>query len=250
MLKYRLMQENDEINFNTIEDHKTLDNNNLKDIIKFTGLFKTQEELRTYLSKYKLVKTSKPFKISYKYGGKQRNLIYGVTYKDDLKFLSERNIKIFLYRNRLNYDLLNNLCNHYDSSKIQGGNIFLIRNYLRLLKRNSQVVLDDEREIVKEFEIAMDEFVRRECYRYDKKNEKYKENFRGIRDLGMFLSREIKKNNKLITDNMIDTNEFMEYQNDNIEKDINEERYDKKVKKKTYPGQLSFKFDQDGNIII
>ena len=210
MIKYKLMQDNEQIKFNSIEGYTELNNDNLKDIIKFTGMFKTPEELRMYLTKYDLVKTSKPFSISYKYGGNLRNLIYGVTYRDDLPFFTEQNLKIFLMRNKQNYEFLNKLCNYFCDSRVQGENVFLMRNYLKLLRRDEQAVLDDEREIVQDFDYAVDNFVKRECYRYDRNKRTYKENFRGLRDLAMYLSREAKRND-LIKDNMIPSNEFMDF---------------------------------------
>lgn len=251
MAKYKLMQDKEEIRFTVAPDFKELDCHSLKDIIKFTGVFKDAEELKEYLNNYSLIKTNKPLSIQYRFGGKDKKLNYGITYQDDLKFFDVTNIIEFLYQNRTNYELLDKLCSHYRNSYVNNFNIHAIRNYLMTLKK-VQVALDDESEIVQEFYTAIHDFVIRECYRYDKKTNKRIPNFKGMRDLAMFLSYRTSQDENIKTDNMNNTNEIIEYaKNKQLQEAEKMEIIDEnpKTKKKQFPGQMSFVI-KNGNLDI
>ena len=254
MAKYRLMQDKDVVNFDITPDFKDLKNDNLKDIIKFTGVFNNSDELKEYLNKYKLIKTNKPLSIKYKFGGKDNTLRYGITYQDGLKFFDISNIIEFIEQNRNNADFLETLCNHYRSSYVNGGNILEIRNYIKVLNRQ-QVALDDESEIVKDFHYAINGFVKRECNRFNSNKKKYSPNFKGMRDLAMFLVYQKGKDETLTTYNMDNTNEFIEYCNNKNLQFVDESNIEEKPKiktknnKKDFPGQMSFIIN-DGNVTI
>lgn len=246
MAKYRLVQDSDLIMFNNTPDFNDLKNDNLSDIIKFTGFFKNADELKEYLNKYKLIKSNKPLSIKYRFGGKDNSLRYGISYYDALKFFNEENMIEFIEQNRTNPFFLETLCNHYRNSYVNGGNILEIRNYIKVLEKN-QAALDDQSEIVKDFYFAINGFVRRECNRYDSKKKKYFPNFKGMRDLAMFLYYQTGKYDTLTTYGMNNTNEFIEYcQNKELQPIEQTEGLVEKIKVKTkkkdknnFPGQMS-----------
>lgn len=250
MPKYKLMQNNNEIKFNHTADFSDLDNYNLKDIIKFTGVFKSEEELKNYLKKYSLIETNQPLNIQYKFNHKDKKLQYGITYNDDIKFFDYVNIKRFLEQNKYNVELLDKLCTRYKSSYVNNGNIYAIRDFIMKLNRE-QAALDDEKEIVQRFRYTLHDFVQKECYRRNVKTSELKENFKGLRDLAMFLSYQSKKIDNLTFNNMNHPNDLVNYINNKSisEQKILQEPINQKVKKKEFPGQMSFIIN-DGNIDI
>lgn len=251
MSKYRLVQESKEVDFNVIPDFNDLNNNRLEDIIKFTGVFKNEDELRNYLKHYKLINTDKPLKIKYRYAHKDKTLIHGITYRDDIKFINVRNIESFLVNNRYNTNFLDNLCRHYRNSYNNNGNIFAIRNYICVLNEK-QEAMDDARQIVYEFDAAILDFVKKECYKYDSKTGKYNISFKNLRDLGMFLSLQTKRDETLNISSMDNTDDITEYiSSKNISVEETKEIVKPHVKVKTknnYNGQMTFKVDQNGNL--
>ena len=251
MPKYILMQNNLEIPFNRIAEFSNLDNYKLEDIIKFTGVFKTEEELKLYLKKYKLIENNKPLYIQYRFNHKDKKLQYGITYNEDIKFFDSVNIKKFLEQNKFNIELLDKLCAHYKNSYVNNGNIYAIRDYIMTIKR-VQTDLDEESEIVQRYKYTFHDFVQRECYRRDFKTYELKSNFKGMRDLAMFLAYRSKNDATIITDNMNNTNELIDYinsKNIDFSEMILQEQIKQKVRKKQIPGQISFKII-DGNVTI
>jgi len=225
MVKYYLVQEIKKdlhiIDFSKIDGYGEFNSTNLKDIIIFTGMYKNEEELKHFLIQHNLIKEdnfNKNLKITYKYKKQDKTLIYGITYEDDLKFFNEVNIRKFLAENSKNYDLLEVLCNHYRNSYHQGLNIDTIRAYIRFSKQytfenNTDYLDDDKKQQLNEYEKAINNFVFRELYNFDKKNMSYKENFKGLRDLAMFLSYQIKKQNKQLENENI---ELVQSQQDTV----------------------------------
>ena len=208
MAKYYLVQEVKKelqiIDFSKISGFLEFDSTNLKDIITFTGMYKDETELKQFLLHHNLIKEdnfNKKLKITYKYKKQNKTLMYGVTYEDDLEFFNEANIKKFFSQNKDNYELLEILCNHYRNSYNQGLNIDTIRAYIRFFKQyevedNTDYIDDDKKQQLNEYERAINSFIFKELHTFDKKREEYKQNFRGLRDLAMFLSYQIKKQNK------------------------------------------------------
>lgn len=254
MVRYRLTQDNMDIDFNQIPDFNNLNNNRLEDIVKFTGVFKSEEELRNYLKHYKLIQTDKPLRIKYRYCHKDKTVIYGPSYFDDLKFIDVRNIKTFLINNRYNIEFLNNLCRHYRNSYNNDANIFAIRKYICVLSQK-QEAMDDATEIINDFDASIMDFVRYECYKSASKVSEYdKPIFRNIRDLGMFLSVQSQRNNLLNTTCMDNQSDIMKYAlekrnsiniNDNELTDISVKV---KTKTKMCKGQMTFKVKEDGTL--
>lgn len=242
MTKYYLVQENKEelsiIDFSKIDECSEFNSTNLKDIISFTSMFKNEKELKELLVNHNLIKVdnfNKKLKITYNYKKERKTLMYGITYENDIKFFNEVYIKRYLYENKNNYELLETLCNHYRNSYNQGLNIDTIREYIRFFKKyetdsNTDYLDDDKKEMISDFEKAINSFVFKEIYRYDKKNNEYKENFKGLRDLAMFLSYQEKKNKE----------EIISEKQNNEESNINKPKVKTKKKDNNIPGQLTF----------
>lgn len=243
MAKYYLIQENRKelniIDFSKIYGFGEFDSTNLKDIITFTGMYKDENELKQFLLHHNLIKEdnfNKKLKICYKYNKRNKTLMYGVTYEDDLKYFNEVNIKRLLYQNRKNYELLETLCNHYRNSYNQGFNIDTIRAYIRFFKQyevesNTDYLDDDKKQQLDEYEKAINSFVFKELYIFDRTREEYKENFRGLRDLAMFLSYQIKKQNNQSQEKSVELKEFIEKHKNEFEEFLTDEDY---IKNKSF----------------
>lgn len=253
MAKYYLSSGENNLNFTNITDFTELKHDDLSDIIKFTGIFKSESELKLYLMNHRLITTATPLKITYQYKNQVKNLKYGVTYYNDLKFFDERNLKTVIQRNKYNYEFLEALGNYLKDDPSQLGNYERIRGRMLLLKK-FVVSLDDANEINVDFDYTVDDLVKRECHTYNYKEKKTNEkiNFRGLRDLAMFLSY-CEKRYDLIIENL-NSNEYLEYADEHssyeIEENIQEARYNQKIKtkKKDIKGQMTFSFDGNGNL--
>ncbi|MBE6160302.1 MAG: hypothetical protein E7157_04575 [Lactobacillales bacterium] len=280
MSKYYLIQngktKDDYIDIKRIEDG-AYDSTDLKDIISITSKFKCEDDLKEVLLYYSLIKNddfNKKLKIVYQSKGKEKTLRYGVTYEDDIKLFSEVEIKRFLYQNRDNYELLERLCNHYRNSYNQQLNLDIISSYIRYftMRDEEEFSFSDSNQITREYEKAIESFVFRELYQYNRYTKEKKEKYRGLRDLAMFLSYQSKKQKKELDieqkkseekNVLIEETDFIEqhrnekeefltsedYKNipdyDSLHGTIKEEDSDNenKIKKKIIhiPGQLTFK---------
>lgn len=239
MAKYYLVQELKKefipINFTLIPVFSNLNLNDLKDIITFTSSFIDEDDLKNELLHYGLMdidNINKKLKTIYNYNHKTKTLMYGLTYRDDLRFFNEKYLKSYLKNNKDNLDLLETLCNHYRNSYNQGNNIQSIRNNILFVKGyNSDVYndvyKDDFTEMNKEFDSVINNFVEREIYRYDVDLKMRKLQYKKLRDLAMFLVYQDKKGNR-----------FEETLEKEIRIDKNEIKI--KTKKKQIDGQLTF----------
>ena len=253
MAKYYLSSGQNNIEFNNITDFTDLKYDELSDVIKFTGIFKSESELKLYLLNHRLVRTAAPLRITYQYKQQVKHLKYGVTYYNDLKFFSEKNIRMVIQRNKHNYEFLEAMSNYLKDDPSQLGNYERIRGRMLLLKK-FVVSLDDENEINVDFDYTIDDLVKRECHTYNSKTKQSNEknNFRGLRDLAMFLSYCENKYNLIVED--LDSNEYLDYADEHssyeIEENIQEARYNQKIKtkKKDIRGQMTFSFDENNNI--
>ena len=214
MAKYKLIQMDDDKNnkekilFNKIENFRNLNKDNIKDIVKFTGLFKSEQELSEFLKKHKLIKNEGKFDIVYRYGGEDKQLEYGVTYRSDLYFFGEENMKKFAYQNHLNYSLINNLCNYIDDKENQKNNLLQIKEYL---ESEEFGVISTSNEKYIDYLIALDKVIVTECYQKGSKIE----NFEKLRDLAMFFSNQYKNNENLTFNYSAQNNEIINYVKNN-----------------------------------
>jgi len=178
------------------EENKNLDLSKLTDSIevkkiqfidKFTSQFESEEELKIYLLNKGLIEKSDindPLRILYQFKGRVQNL--PIVYKCYYKYLEPSYISYKIRYLSSSIKFLNELANHYDygSDKInpQSANVLDIRCYINELKNGysiSTTILD----------IALNDLCKKAMYKKDKKNDKSKLNYRGLRDLGLFIYR-------------------------------------------------------------
>lgn len=283
MAKYYLKQNkrnsNEYIDFSKIEKFKALDSTKLKNIDNFTSIFKNEEELKFYLCQEGLIdldSINNNLKIVYKYKKQDKKVPYGLVFEEDMKLFNERMIKQILNDNIYDFDLLEKLCNRFKEYYGQDVNIHVIRNHVALFRNeNMQYSLpnSEKEQLISMYRNAINRFVHGIVTKYDSKKQKETENYRGLRDLAMFLSYQSKKQiNEFMNEecsiieeksNMIEEIDFIkqhrieneefltseDYKNipdyDSLHGTISEENSDdkRKVKNKNIhiPGQLSFK---------
>lgn len=241
MAKYRLVQIDESkktkgipILFNKLDNFRNLNKDNLKDIVKFTGLFKSEQELREFLKEHKLIKTEEKIDIVYRYGGENKQLDYGVTYRDDLSFFSEINMKRFTYQNHMNNLFINELCNYIENKENQKNNLQLLKNYLNSEKFGSVLV---NNEVYLDYLIALDKIIDTECYHKGSNIE----NFEKLRDLAMFFKNQYKNNENLVFNCIEKNNEIINYVENN-EIYLSRKNEINKVKQKKIQGGLSYIF--------
>lgn len=254
MSKYHLTEWGKPIEFNKLNEFNGLNYEDLSDIIKFTGIFKNESELKLFLLNHKLIKEAGPLKITYRNKNQLNNLKYGVTYYDNLKYFSEKNLKIVLQQNKNDYQFLESLSNYIKDNPSQKGNYIIIKNKMLLLQENPAAKYD-ENEINNDIDYMTTDLVRRECHSYNSKTKvisRPKIRIRGLRDLAMFLSWYEKKYGIIAEE--LDSNEYLEFASEHnsydIEQNIQEEIYNQKVKtkKKETKGQMTFFIDENGNV--
>lgn len=241
MAKYTLVQIDESkkvkeipILFNSLDSFRNLNKDNLKDIIKFTGLFKSQSELNKFLKKHKLVKNDGNFDIIYRYGGENKHLKYGITYREDLIFFNEINMKKFTYQNNLDCNLINELCNFIENKPNQKNNIKLLKKYLNsenfgIISRSDESYLD--------YLIALDKIIETECFQKGSNIE----NFERLRDLAMFFSNQYKNNENLKFNAINQNNEIINYVEKN-QQIVSENTGKQKKKQRKVQSQLSYIF--------
>lgn len=242
-MEYRLMQEERQIEFNKIDRFSDLNNNDLTDIIKFTGCFKSTKELKLYLNKYSLIKNNSGLSIDYTYHGKTKSLKYGITTSDSIRFIDTTNITTFISNNRYNQNFINRLYKAYSKN-------ISVAGILERMRELSKYDVGYERD---DYFYLICNFVNSLCY--NKVKYGIKESMKNIRDLGMFLDHETRANYELTNKGLTVINSIQKYtllQRDwDLNKEIMDEMDKPKVKaKKMIPGQLGFDIDPDGNLKI
>lgn len=218
------------IEFSKIEKYKDLNDKKLSDIIHFTGYFIEETDLKDNLLKLNLIKDSEyndRLAIIYKYNGAFKKLMYGITYNEDLEFFDVNYIKEYIISREFNPDFLEGLCNRYRNNygqQVNTQNLYNFINYVRLQKYDD--ILD--KDLKNDIETTIGLLVNREVYNY--KNNKKIINYRGLRDLAMYLAYHRNKNRLIKKEEKI-----------NNEINNNDKPKVKKIKKnKNIDGQLTF----------
>lgn len=210
------------INFSNMESFKFLDDKKLPDIIKFTGYYEKEEHLKRVLLNAKLINESEytdKLVTIYKNNGTDKKLMYGITYKDDLKFFDILHIKTYIKNRKFDTDFLEGLANHYRNNYGQDVNTQVLFRFIRYVQ-NNEFQIDLDKDLINDVEKAIEDLVNREAYRYT--DGKAKINYRGLRDLAMYLAYH--ENKKLKKDSIIEEhkNEKEEFlTREEIEKMIN-----------------------------
>lgn len=242
-MEYRLMQEEQQIEFNKIDRFSDLNNNDLTDIIKFTGCFKNTKELKLYLNKYSLIKNNSGLSIDYTYHGRTKSLKYGITTSNNIRFIDTNNITTFISNNRYNQNFINRLYKAYSKNISVAG---ILERMRELSKYDVGYGRDD-------YFYLICSFVNGICY--NKVKYGIKESMKNVRDLGMFLDHETKANDELTNKDLTVITPIQRYtlekRADGLDREILDEMDKPKVKtKKMIPGQMIFDFDKDGNLKI
>lgn len=248
------------IEFNKIEGYESYDCYSLRDIDKFTSQFNNVDELKNFLAKNNIIDykhSDKSLRILYNYKKEEKNLKYGVVYKDNYKLFDIKRIKNYLYDNLENYDLLEEMCNQYEEAYMQEENIDSIRRYIRFFSNNDVYFYSmnsEKNQMIKECKEAIDKFVFRITTRYIQNQHKSVENYRPLRDLAMFLNyqQKLKEQSleleRLIEEHRNETEEFLteeDYERTNgmeeCESNIQKNKVKVKTKNINMTGQLTFK---------
>lgn len=210
------------INFSNMESFKFLDDKKLIDIIKFTGYYEKEDHLKNTLLNAKLINESEynnKLVTIYKNNGKNKKLMYGVTYKNDLKFFDVLYIKTYIKKRKFDTDFLEGLANHYRNNYGQDINTQVLFRFVRYVQKN-EFQIDLDKDLIKDVEKSIEDLVDREAYRYT--NGKTKFNYRGLRDLAMYLAyheNKKSKNDEIIEEHKNEKEEFLT--REEIEKMVN-----------------------------
>lgn len=275
MAKYYLKQNTrkseDYIDFSKLEKFNKFDATKLKDIDAFTSIFNNEEELKFYLCQNGLISLdsiNRNLKITYKYKKQDKRIPYGLVFKDDMKLFNEQIMKEILHDNMYNFDLLEKLCNKFKEYYGQDLNIHVIKNHIVFFRDdNMQYSLpsSEKQQLIQMYKNAINRLVHGIVTKYDNKKKEEVQNYRGFRDLAMFLNKRLNEMEEMKQNNNMDQNlnnpendiDFVEEHRNETEEFLTEEDYRRvnqneeeliknkeKVKTKTkqfnIPGQLTF----------
>ena len=162
---------------------------------ELTSAFRSEEELKTYLFNQELIsldEMKKSLSIMYQYRGKVKKL--PIIYQDMKKYLDIVYLKAKMMAAAQDIELLEKLSRHFsigsDKFNPQGVNVYDIRMYISDFRSNGEKHFDS-----KSLQLALDDMWKKAVFKLtdkvgdivDKKTGEVKENYRGSRDLGMFL---------------------------------------------------------------
>ena len=155
---------------------------------ELTSTFNSEEELKTYLFNQELIsldEMKKNLSIMYKNNGKVKKL--PIVYQDMKKYLDIVYLKYKMMAAAQDIVLLEKLARHYsigsDKFNPQGVNVSDIRMYISDFRSNGE-----KHFYSRALELALDDMWQKAVFKLvDKKTGEVKENYRGSRDLGMFL---------------------------------------------------------------
>ncbi len=155
---------------------------------ELTSTFNSEEELKTYLFNQELIsldEMEKKLSIMYKNNGKVKKL--PIVYQDMKKYLDIVYLKAKMMAAAQDIELLEKLARHYsigsDKFNPQGVNVSDIRMYISDFRSNGE-----KHFYSRALELALDDMWKKAVFKLvDKKTGEVKENYRGSRDLGMFL---------------------------------------------------------------
>lgn len=248
MVNYDLIQEmgniEKKINLNGIPTLEDKQFKNIEVLDSFTRNFKTKIELEKYLLNYNLIKENdlgRALKIKYNVKGKRKSLVYGITYKDDYIYFDKKFMYEYIMSKSDDIHFLKKLYGRFNNSRNPYivFNLSSIMNYIRFIERknveNSELYSDDSKEVIENLKSGVEGFIFNQTNKKDSKDN-YQTNYRGLRDLAMFLSR---NNKKEILNNLKE--EIKTIEKESTKKiEVKDVKVKRKVKGKNIPGQLSF----------
>ena len=155
---------------------------------ELTSSFNSEDELKTYLFNQELIsldEMKKSLSVMYKNSGKVKKL--PIIYQDMKKYLDIVYLKAKMIAASQDIDLLEKLARHYsigsDKFNPQGVNVSDIRLYIGDYRSNGE-----KHFYSRSLEIALDDMWKKAVFKLiDRNTGEVKENYRGTRDLGMFL---------------------------------------------------------------
>ncbi len=155
---------------------------------ELTSTFNSEEELKTYLFNQELIsldEMKKSLSVMYKMNGKVKKL--PIIYQDMKKYLDIVCLKAKMMSASQDIELLEKLARHYsigsDKFNPQGVNVSDIRMYISDFRSNGEKHFDS-----KALEIALDDMWKKAVFKLiNRSTGEVTENYRGTRDLGMFL---------------------------------------------------------------
>ena len=160
---------------------------NLKFLDKLTLSFSSEEELKEYLLTKNLISTeeiNKKIKIVYKYNGEYKKL--PVIYKNCKKYFDIQYLRYIILSFSNDLEFLKKIANHYSigSAKfnLQGDNVYSIRNYIHAYNNN---MLDSDS--VSELNESLEDLIAKAISNLNTKTGEYTDNYRGLRDLVLFV---------------------------------------------------------------
>ncbi|MBQ9071577.1 MAG: hypothetical protein IJY25_00260 [Bacilli bacterium] len=160
----------------------------LEDLDDFTSMFKNEDELKIYLVKKGVLSSeflSKNINVIYRHGGVYKKI--PVLYLENKKYIDEEYVKNKLTSMTNDLDFLEKLANRMDARikhNIQGTNIAAIRTHLINVKNGG----DPLRTYDLLYSALTDMFFKAVTV-VDKKTGEVKNSYRGLRDLGLFVSK-------------------------------------------------------------
>lgn len=188
----------------------------LEDIDKFTGKFDNCEMLKSYLISLGCMDQKDvdcEISVMYRYNNGINKL--PIVYRECTKYLDIDFLKHIIRSYSNDLEFLGKLAKFYDtkSSKYnkQDVNVNDIRYYIREIKSNHDPELNDL------INNAIEDLFRKAVYSFNKKDNSYKFNYRGFRDLALFVYRydktkmltlakeKIEKNKKLFDEEQIES---------------------------------------------
>ena len=167
----------------------------LENLDEFTSDFNNEDEFKLYLLNKGLItnyELKQNISVMYKYSGKIKKL--PIIFQDMKKYLDIFYLKAKLLESSQNLELLEKLARHYsigsEKHNPQGVNVSSIRGYISDVRSN-----DGNHFYSKPLEYALDDMWKKAVFKssgktsdiVNKSTGEIKENYRGSRDLGLFL---------------------------------------------------------------
>ena len=197
---------------------KIIDLIDIKDLSKldeFTCQFKSEEQLKLYLIKKNIDYKDylkKSIKVVYRYNNTDKKI--PVFYSDIRKYLDEYYLRGRLMVLKDDIEFLEKIARHYslgsDKFNPQGVNVNAIRNYINDVRCNGGFLFES-----RALNEAIDDLFMRAIFRpADKESGEVKSNYRGLRDLALFIykyerqQQEVRENdNQIYMDDILNRNE-------------------------------------------
>lgn len=159
----------------------------LEKLDEFTQSFNSEEELKLYLYKQGLItkeELSHNITVMYKYGGKAKKL--PIIYQDMKTYLDIDHLRYDLMSLSYDINFLEKLARHYsigsDKFNPQGINVNAIRYYVSEVR-----VRQDDEFSRKKLDTAIQDLYIKALYKLEKSTGELKFNYRGLRDLAIFI---------------------------------------------------------------